>query len=134
MKYPNELRLCPNGWTDCELCAFVERCKAGMFDAVSPNTESNLDIVIKAAEIAEKVVQAEAVESVEKIKGTWAEQFMALSPDEAMDEFYQYHVPSLHDKEVIPPGGPSKPGGGSKSKRHKKPKIRIPEYLKTWGT
>lgn len=133
MKRPNELRLCPNGWTDCELCAFVERCKAGMFDVEPPNTESDLDIVIKAAEIAEKVVQAEAVESAEKIKGTWFEKYSHMTEDERWAEHRRYHAPSLHDKEVITLGGPSKPGGGSKSKKHKKPVRRTPEYMKRLG-
>jgi hypothetical protein len=97
------------------------------------NAESDLDVVIKAAEIAEKVIDTEVKESAEKIRGTWAEQFMALSPSKALDEFYRYHPPSLHDKDVIPPGGPPKPGGGSKSKRRKKPVRRIPEYMKRLG-
>ncbi|WP_407310546.1 hypothetical protein [Desulfosporosinus sp. SB140] len=140
MKCPNGIRECPNGWTNCELCANYQMCKAGLYYG-EPIEESIFDepeqtgpeILRQAAEIAEKVTQADAIESAEKIKGTWAERFLTLSPDEGLNEFYSKHTPDLHHKEPLPLDGGVVHGGGSKSKRHKKPPRTMAEYLKTWG-
>ena len=115
MKCPKELRQCPSGWSDCELCAHERMCIGGLYKP----EESDIEVVIRAAEIAEIVVHDEAVESVEKCRGTWAEEFGKMSEDERWAEYRKYKPPSLHDKTPIPLDGPSSPGGGSKAKMKK---------------
>jgi len=110
MECPKELRQCPNGWNDCECCAHQRACIAGMYEP----EEDSIEIVIKAAKVAEKVVDAEARESAEKVRGTWYEHFISLGPDEALKEFYKFKQPGLHHKEPVPAGEAS-PGGGSKN-------------------
>ena len=44
---------CPNGWFECGLCKHERKCKAGDYKG-----EEIVDVVVKAAEIAEKVVDA----------------------------------------------------------------------------
>ena len=101
---------CPNGWDDCGICENYEKCKAVMFEP-----EEETSTIKEAVKIAEKVIQHEAVESVARIKGNMAQEFIELSSDERMDRFYSRKVQGLHHKDVIPLDGPSAPGGGGKS-------------------
>jgi len=133
MKCPSEIRVCPNGWTDCSLCAHLKACEAGTYTAEleSPELETDLGIII--TEVTEPVVQAEVVESDASIRGTWASRLNAMTEAERWAEYRKYHPPSLHDKEAIPLDGPSAPGGGGHCKVPPKPPYKMPEYLKTWG-
>lgn len=111
---------CPHGWVNCGDCENLRLCMAGLY-------QSDKSIVEIAAEISEKVVHQEVVESVEMIK----------RPARAytdMDRFYGYRVPNLHHKEPNPLDGGIVHGGGSSNKAAKKPLKKVPEYLKTWGT
>ena len=117
---------CPNGWGDCGICKNYEKCKAGMFEP-----EEETSTIKEAVKIAEKVIQHEAVESVARIKGNMAQEFIELSSDERMDRFYSRKVQGLHHKDVIPLDGPSAPGGGSKSKV-KKSKTGNKVYTDVW--
>lgn len=127
MNCPKELRQCPNGWTDCSLCVNERLCIAGLYKP----EESDIEVVIKAAEICERVVQADAVESAKKCRGTWAEEFLSMDEDERWAEYRKYKPPSLHDKQPIPLGGPSAPGGGSKNKA-KKSKTGNKVFTNVW--
>jgi len=123
MKYPDQQRRCPHGWTDCKLCYNLKKCK------------SDLEIVIKASEISTRVINAEVAESVAKIKGTWFDEFAGMSERDRWREYEKYPTPNLHtitDPYKAMPGA-FVPGGGSKSKGHKKPKRKIPEYMKILG-
>jgi hypothetical protein len=126
-KNPNEMqdRDCPNGWSECGVCLHERDCRAGLYHG-----EEN--ILIKAAEIAERVTHTEAVESVRSIKRDMHSEFMAMTTDECMTWFYGYRVQGLHYKEPIPQDGPSSPGGG-KRKNAKKPKKKLAEYLKEFA-
>lgn len=128
-KNPNEMqdRECPNNWTECAVCKHEGDCRAGLYHGEE-------DILIKAAEIAERVVIAEAIESAEKIKGTWQEDFLQQPSEDIWAWMGKWNRASnLHHKEPIPLDGPSSPGGGSKSKNHKKPQRKVPEYMKMLG-
>ena len=127
MKCPKGLRQCPNGWNDCELCARQRACIAGMYEP----EEDNIEIVIKAAEISEKVVDAEVKESIHKVRGTWAEGFLKMSPEERMNEFYSFNTQGLNHKEPNP-AGPSEPGGGS-SMKYKKSNKGTKKTQYKWG-
>lgn len=118
MNCPKEIRKCPHNWSDCSMCAHERMCIAGLY---KPEV-SDIEVVIEAAEICEKVVQDEVVEAIEKIRGTWAEKFNAMSEDERWADYFKHHPPSLHDKTPIPLDGPSSPGGGSKSNAKKSKK------------
>jgi len=120
MKYPNDLRQCPHGWTGCKICYNLDKCK------------SDLDVVLKAAEISTHVVNAEVAESAAKIKGTWSDEFSRMSERERWAEYAKYPRLNFNEKPVLP-AGPSSPGGGSKSKNHKKPRRKTPEYMKILG-
>ncbi len=128
MKCQKKLRECPNGWTDCNLCANKKSCDDGTYEP-----DDDRESVIIAAEIVEKQIHAEVVESVEKIKAISHEAFMQMSGDEIFARLAKYRPPNLHHKEPIPLDGPSAPGGGSKSKNHKKPNRKLPEYMKFLG-
>ena len=126
---------CPNGWTDCSLCVNKKLCIAGLY---KPEETTDLEVVIKAAEISERVVQAEVIESVARIKGNhvtlegdMVAGFLSLSTRDRMNRFYGYRVQGLHHKDVIPLDGPSAPGGGSKSKV-KKSKTGNKVYTDVW--
>lgn len=88
----------------------------------------DLGIVIRA----EEAVQTEVVESAERIRETWFKKYSHMSEGERWAEFRKYHIPNLHEKEVIPLGGPSKPGGGSKTKAKKSKKGNKPTVY-VWG-
>lgn len=135
MKCPNGIRQCPHNWTDCELCANYAACLAGTYEPESDHVETDLDVVIKAAEISEKVVNAEVRESVKKIRGTWQEEYMALEGNEALRYMARYRTDhNLNYKEPYKcMAGPTAPGGGGKCRVPKKPKKKMPEYLKTFG-
>ena len=122
-------RACPNFWENCEDCKHDFECRAGLYHGEE-------DILIKAAEIAERVVLAEAIESAEKIKGTWQEEFLQQPSEYIWAWMGKWNRASnLHSSEPWKTmSGPTSPGGGSKSNKHKKPQKKQPEYLKTWGT
>jgi len=120
---------CPHGWNNCTECKNVDLCKAGLYKPES----SDLDILIQAAKIAEEVVTKEAIESAHSIKGTWQEEFLRLPAEEIWEWMARYKRPGdINYKEPLK-AGPSKPGGGSKSRNHKKPTKEIPEYMKLLG-
>ncbi|HZK84866.1 MAG TPA: hypothetical protein VFC58_09350 [Desulfosporosinus sp.] len=129
MKCPKEIRVCPNGWIDCHLCKYDVLCKAGLYE---PDI-SDLGIVVLAAKIAEEVVQAEAVESAYRIKGTWAEHFSKMDEDERWADYRKYHVADLAYKEPVKcMSGPTTPGGSS-MKVKKNNKGNIPTVY-IWGS
>ena len=72
MKYPEEICLCPEGWEDCSLCRYVSLTNTCRYP------KSDIDIVVLAAKIAEEVVTKDAIESTERIRGTWMEEFDQL--------------------------------------------------------
>lgn len=127
-KCPMEIRECPHGWDNCNLCANFNLCINDMY---KPEEETpDIDVVIKAAETSEKVMNAEVKESVDKIRGTWAEKFESMSEDERWADYYKYHQPNLLVKEPITcMNGPTEPGGGGKCKVPKKPPKKLAEYL-----
>ena len=130
MKCPDEIRVCPHQWIECEFCANLKLCILGLY---IPEPESDLDVVIKAAKIAEQVVDAGVRESVEKIRGTWMEEFNNLQEGEIWEWMAKYKMPGdINFKESLP-AGPSEPGGGSKGRNHKKPAKKMPEYMKILG-
>jgi len=96
---------------------------------------SDLEVVIKAAEISTQVINAQVVESVAKIRGTWSDEFSRMNESERWAEIRRYPTPNLHT--VTDPykamQGAFVPGGGSKSKSPKKPQRKIPEYMKILG-
>ena len=117
MKCPENMRVCPEGWNDCGLCANFNLCINGMYE---PKEEvSDIDIVIKVAEISAKAVNAEVVKNVREIRGDWFSKFNQMTEEERWQEHGKYPVPNIHAKEVIPLDGPSAPGGGSKNKAKK---------------
>ena len=121
---------CPHNWNNCSECKNVDLCIAGLYEPES----SDLDILILAAKIAEEVVTADAIESANRIKGTWMEELDRVAgTDEFWTWFAKYGRPgNINYKEPLK-AGPSKPGGGSKSRNHKKPKKETPEYMKILG-
>jgi len=125
---PEGIRQCPHGWTDCNLCANLQMCMAGLY-----RLEEDLEKVIQAAKIAEQTINAEVQKNSEGIRGTWMEKFDLMTEEERLVEFMKYHPPSLHEKEAIPLDGPSAPGGGGHCKVPPKPPYKMPEYLKNWG-
>jgi len=134
MNCPKEIRQCPHGWTDCSLCANVIACNDGTYTP-EPSHEEDIDVVIKAAEIATKVVNAEVVKSVESIRGTWSEKFQAMTEEERWKEQGKYPVPNIHS--VADPYkaelGAFVPGGGGKMKTKKDTKGHKPTIYE-WGT
>ena len=127
MKCPNKICQCPNNWEDCNLCAYASLTNTCLYP------KSDIEVVIKAAEVAEKVVTKDAIESVEKIKGTWMEEFNRLETGEIWEWMARYKRPGdINYKEPLK-AGPSEPGGGSKSRVPPKPPYKMPEYLKNWG-
>lgn len=112
MKCPKEKRECPNGWTDCSLCAFKKKCDDGTYVPELEDNELETDLGIVISEVVEPVREEKPKETW---RGSWHEHVMSLSSDEALKEFYSKHPPSLHDKEPIPAGN-GLPGGGSKNK------------------
>ena len=126
MKCQKEIRLCPEGWEDCSLCRYNSLTNTCLY------AKSDLGIVVLAAKIAEKVVTKDAIESAEKIRGTWMEEFNNLHEGGIWEWMARYRTPHINYKETLN-GGPSEPGGGSKSKVPPKPPYKMPEYLKNWG-
>ena len=119
---------CENGWTDCQDCLNVGLCIDGLYIPIEDNT------IIKAAEIAEKVVTKDAIESAEEIKrGTWMEELdQATGTDEFWTWFAKYRRPcNINYKEPLK-AGPSKPGGGSRNKA-KKSKTGNKVYTNVWS-
>ena len=133
MKCPEGIRQCPHNWTDCDLCANMEKCKSGMYKPEEEAPESDIEVVVKAATISEKVRDSEVQKNADSIRGTWMEKFDQMTEEERLAEFMRYRPPSLHEKEAIPLDGPSRPGGGSHCKVPPKPPYKTPEYLKNWG-
>ena len=127
MKCSKEIRICPEGWRECELCAHQRACIAGLYVP----EQTDIEVLIRAAKIAEEVVTKEAIESAHNIKRTWFEEFSQMSGEERWAEFLRYHTPSLMGKEVLPVGE-GRPGGGSKSKVKKSTKG-TKKAVYAWG-
>jgi len=127
MKLPED-RICPNHWPNCEECKYDRSCKPGHY-----HIETDLEVVIRAAEVSEKVVNVEVVESVEKCRGTWFDGFSKMSREERWKDYRKYHVADLVSKDPVKcMSGPTAPGGGGamkvkKSKKGNKPTVYV------WG-
>ncbi|EHQ88263.1 hypothetical protein [Desulfosporosinus youngiae] len=126
MNCPNGIRQCPNGWTDCELCAHWKNKVCTYVPEEEPEPEP-------VCELEEDELATDLGVDIPHVRGTWAERFLALPPDEALEQFYSKHPPNLHHKEPLPLDGGIVPGGGSKSRNHKKPEKKTPEYMKFLG-
>lgn len=120
--------ICPNGWVECNECLHLQKCIAGMYEP-----EEDEEPIVKTAKIVEKIMHNEAIKSTESIKGTVVEKFSKLEGDTWWREFGKRRASDLHVKEALPLLGGVTHGGGSKSKNHKKPQKKMPEYLKTFG-
>ena len=133
MKYPEEIRICPEGWSYCNFCKYTSLDNTCLY---AP--EADIDIVVLAAKIAEEVVTKDAKKSAERIMLSWTDwhdhqrQIDLLSEDERWLHMFGNPTPHINYKEPLP-AGPSEPGGGSKSRAPKKPAWKMPEYLKNWG-
>ena len=128
MKCPAEIRVCPELWSDCDLCKYVSLKNTCLYP------KSDIEIVVLAAKIAEEVVTKDAIESAHKIRGTWVEELDRVAgTEEFWTWFAKYGRPgNINYKEPLK-AGPSKPGGGSKSRNHKKPMKEKPEYMRILG-
>jgi hypothetical protein len=133
MKCPKEIRLCPELWSDCDLC------KYNSLDNTCLYPKSDLGILILAAKIAERVVTKDAKKSAERIMLNWADwydherQINLLSEDEKW--LYRFGNPNPHLHAVEPykaMSGPSAPGGSS-VKCKKSNKGAIPTVY-VWGS
>lgn len=126
-----EISQCPHGWTDCELCVNIDACRAGTY-IPEPDPEPELTV---EPEIVNELEENELANDLGKEipRDSWAGKFSKLSYNGRMNEFYKYHADDLISKEPIPLDGEPAYGGGSKSKRPKKPKWKMPEYLKLFG-
>ena len=132
MKCSKEIRQCPNGWTDCNLCANLKACEDGTYTAELEEHELETDLGIVIEEVI-PVVQ-DVPEAVESVRGTWAERLAAMTEEERWQEYFKYHPPNLLHKEPYKAmSGAIVPGGGGKCRVPKKPKKQMPEYLKTFG-
>ena len=118
--------ICPHGWNNCQECANEGICRAGRYEH-----ETDLDVVIKAAEISEKVVDAAVKESVHKIRGTLAEGFLKMSEKERWEDLRKYHIPSLMDKVPVPAGEGSPGSGSSNGKKSTNKGTKKTQYK--WG-
>ena len=122
VKHQENSTICPELWSDCDLCKYASLTNTCLYP------KSDIEVVIKAAEVAEMVVKNEARESAESIRGTWFEGQDELSPDERMNRFYGYKTQGLNYKEPVKcMDGPTAPGGSSmkykKSNKGNKPTV-----------
>ena len=124
---------CPHDWNNCSECANVKFCIAGLY-----RTEPNdLDVLMKAAKIAEEVVTKDAKKSAERIMLSWTDwhdhqrQINLLSEDEKWLNMFGNPAPHINYKESLP-AGPSEPGGGSKNKA-KKSKTGNKVFTDVWS-
>lgn len=111
---------CVNGWEDCSMCAFEQKCIAGMF-----TPEEDRAPIIKAAEIAEASTQAEAVEGAKRLRGE-------IRLESFWKEWGKYRSPNLHSKEPMP-AGQGAPGGGGSSGKIKKDTKGNKKPVYEWG-
>ena len=110
MKLPED-RVCPNGWI-CEDCNYERSCRPSHY-----HIETDLEVVIRAAEISERAVNTEVVESVEKCRGTWYDKFSKMTEEERWSEYRLHHIGDLQFKEPVKAmSGPTSPGGGKVGK------------------
>ena len=108
MKCPEEIRVCPELWEDCPLCAYASLTNTCLYP------KSDLEIVVLAAKIAEEVVAKGAIESAEEIRGTWMEEFDRLEAGEIWEWMARYKTPNLHAVEPYKAmSGPTEPGGST---------------------
>ena len=128
MKCPKEIRICPNEWEDCSLCVYASLTNTCLYES-----KSDIEIVVLAAKITEEVVTKEAIESAHKIRGTWMEEFNNLPEGGIWEWMARYKRPGDFNFKEPLKAGPSEPGGGSKSRNHKKPQKEKPEYMKILG-
>ena len=129
MKCPKDLRDCPHGWTDCELCANLVACQAGAY-VPEPEQEEQDPI----PELEENELTVDLGVDIQSVRGTWSEQFENMTEDERWAEMYRYHPDDLISKEPYKAmAGAVVPGGGGKCRVPKKPQKKMPEYLKTFG-
>jgi len=132
MECPSGIRVCPNGWTDCNLCAHNEACKNGTYTAELEDHELETDLGIVIEDI-ELPMPAEVVESDASTRGTWASRFNAMTEAERWEDIRKYHPPNLLHKEPVKcMAGAIVPGGGGtvkvkKSKKGNKPTVYV------WG-
>ena len=128
MKLPED-RLCPNKWINCEECKYVRECTPRNY-----HIETDIEVMIRAAEVSERVVNAEVVESVEKCRGTWFDGFSKMTREERWDDYRKYHIGDLMSKEPVTcMAGPISPGGGGAMKCKKSTKGNKPTVY-IWGS
>ena len=131
MKCPEEIRLCPELWGDCDFCKYTSLENTCLYP------KSDLRIVVLAAKIAEEVVTKDAKKSAERIMLSWTDwhdhqrQIDLLSEDERWRHRFGNPTPHINYKETLN-GGPSEPGGGSKS-RVKKSKTGNKVFTDVWS-
>jgi len=131
MKCPNGIRVCPNGWTDCNLCAHLKACDDGTYTAELENHELETDLGIVIEDI-EPVVQAAVVEPVAKSpRGTWYSNWNGMTTEERWADIRKYRTPSLHDKTPMPAGQGAPGGGGSNGVKQEKKGTKKTIY--EWG-
>ena len=127
MKCPTGIRVCPEFWSDCDLCKYNSLNNTCLYP------KSDVEVVVLAAKISEEVVTKDTIESAQKIRGTWMEEFNRLEEGEIWEWMARYRTPGdINYKEPLK-AGPSEPGGGSKNRTPPKPPYKMPEYLKNWG-
>ena len=114
MKCPKGVRVCPNGWVNCNLCANKKACDEGTYVAELEDHELETDLAI----VIEVPVEVAVVPTVvaKSHRGTWYSNWNGMTTEERWAEIRKYRQPSLHDKTPLPLDGPTAPGGGSKSK------------------
>lgn len=118
MKCPKNIRDCPHGWTDCNLCANLKACQDGTY---VPEPEPEPEAV---NELMEDELEVDLGQPIPSERGTWAQRFLAMSENDRWRNQKQYIRPDdLISKEpykhmvgAIAPGG-SKSGKRKKSKK-----------------
>ena len=132
MKCPKELRQCPHGWNDCNLCANYEPCLAGTYVPENELTESELTVDLSIPIAEEPAVLPTEYTASER--GTWFDRFSRMSTRDRWAEIRRYPRPNFNEKEPYKAmAGAIVPGGGGKCKVPPKPPYKMPEYLKNWG-
>jgi len=132
MKYPNELRECPHGWTDCSLCANLIACQSGEYVPDPEPVEPVPDPIPELTPGPEELTTDLGI-VIQREGGTWFEKFNKLSPNDRIKEIMRYPIPNLHS--VADPykaeQGAIVPGGG-KSGRIKKSNKGTKIPLEPW--
>ena len=129
MKCPKELRQCPHGQTDCELCAHYEPCLAGTYIPETELTESELTV-----DLGIPIVEVQDIPPVKPVseRRTWTEKLNQMSEEGRWAEYGKYRIADFNEKQVLP-AGPIKLGGGSKNKSKGRKKKGSKVFTSEWG-